>query len=81
MKIRTEAHMVNNKFGHAELQVGRIHFIAGFFLRVFDLGIRISRHSADINLGFFTLTLDWFNYDKAPIDWLSELDEEDLLDV
>ncbi len=81
MKIRTEANIVNKKFGQAEIQIGRVRFIAGFFLRVFDVGIRLSRYSADVNLGFFTLSLDWYNYSNAHIDWLEELDEEDLLDV
>ncbi len=80
MKIQTDGHMVNKSFGQAEIKIGRIRFVAGFYFRAFDLGIKLSRHSVDINLGFFMLWLDWYNYDKIKIDWLQELDEEDFID-
>ena len=80
MKIYTDGHMVNKSFGQAEIQIGRVRFVVGFFFRIFDVGIKLLRHSAEINLGFFTFWLDWYNYDKAQINWLDELDEEDFVD-
>lgn len=76
MKIKTEAHRLSNKFGNAEIKIGRVHFIAAFFLRVFDVGVRVSRYSLDLALGFFTFTLDWYDYDKLDMSWTDDLDED-----
>lgn len=80
MKIKTEAHRLSNKFGNAEIKIGRVHFIAAFFFRVFDVGVRVSRYSLDLALGFFTLSLDWYDYGDINKDlWLDDL-EKDFID-
>lgn len=61
-----------------ELKIGRVNFGAGCTFRTLNLGVQISKHSAEINLGFFFLYLDWYDYGK--MDWFWELDEDDFID-
>lgn len=80
MKIETEVHRLSNKFGNAEIAIGRVRFIAAFFFRVFDVGVRVSRYSLDLALGFFTLSLDWYDYNKIDMSWVNDLEENDSID-
>jgi hypothetical protein len=58
---------------YASVDIGRLTFGAGYFLRNFNLGIQITRHTVTLSLGFLWLDIDWF--DKEFLDW--DLDWED----
>ena len=58
--------------------IGRLTFGAGYFLRNFNLGIQITRHTVSLNLGFLWLDIDWFEKDILDWEWEdTNYDDED----
>ena len=63
---------------YASVDIGRLTFGAGYFLRNFNLGIQITRHTITLSLGFLWLDIDWFQKDLLDWEWEdTNYDDED----